>query len=52
MLDLEKKLITYKKSKFVTVRSREPSGCGAEPRKVTDRIENPVKRYQPYNREG
>lgn len=49
MLDLEKKLITYKKLEFATVRSREPSGCGAEPRKVTSGIENLVERYQPYN---
>lgn len=49
MLDLEKKLITYKKLEFATVRSREPSGCGAEPRKVTGGVESPVERYQPYN---
>lgn len=35
-----------------TVRSREPSGCGAAPRKVTGGVESPVERYQPYNREG
>ena len=52
MLDLEKKIDHIKKSGFATVRSREPSGCGAEPRKVTGGVESPVERYQPYNREG